>query len=97
MSVVETLTFRLAPGTDEGAFLEADRRAQTEFIPNPQGFMRRTTARGPDGDWLVVMLWDTLDNADASRALEQSHPAAVAFNALIDSRSLLRRRYTTLD
>ncbi|MBV9253757.1 MAG: hypothetical protein JO054_05975, partial [Actinobacteria bacterium] len=44
--VIETLTGRLADGVDEEAFLEADRRFQTEFVPNHTGFVRRTTARG---------------------------------------------------
>jgi len=57
MSVIETLTFQLAPGTAQSAFLEADQRVQTDFFYRQPGLARRTTARGGDGEWLVVVLW----------------------------------------
>ena len=44
MPVIETMTFRLAPGADEQAFLDADRRVQTDFAYRQPGLMRRTTA-----------------------------------------------------
>lgn len=93
--MIETLTFRLAPGVDETAFLEADRRVQTEFIPNHPGFARRTTARGADGEWLVVTLWSSAEAADASGQLAEGDPIAAGFRALIEDAVV--RRYVTLD
>ena len=51
--IIEHRTFRLAAGSDEAAFLAADRRVQTEVVPFQHGFIRRTTARNDDGRWLV--------------------------------------------
>lgn len=95
--VVEITTFRLAAGADESAFLEADYRVQTEFIPNLPGFVRRTTARGPDGAWLVVVLWGSEREADAAAKLADSDPLASAFVRLIDEATLELKRYSTLD
>lgn len=97
MSVVETLTFRLAADTDEAAFLDADRRVQTEFVPNLPGFMRRTTARGRDGEWLVVVLWSSESDAEAASKLAKDHPATNAFDALVDASTAEMKRYSTLD
>jgi hypothetical protein len=94
--VIETQTFRLAAGADEDAFLAADRRVQDEFIPRHAGFLRRTTARGDDGDWLVIVLWYTAADADASAALAADHPATTAFRALLDGATLRTTRYETL-
>lgn len=97
MSVIENLTFRLAAGSDEGAFLEADRRVQSELVPNLAGFMRRTTARGEDGDWLVVTVWGSNADAEACSRLAAGDPVATAFNAFLDQDTIAIRRYATLD
>lgn len=58
--LVEVTTFRLAPGVEETAFLEADARAQEAAMLGTPRALRRTTARGDDGGWLVLVLWDDL-------------------------------------
>jgi hypothetical protein len=93
--LIETLTCHLAPGVDETAFLAADRRVQTEFVPNHPGFVRRTTARGPDGEWMVLTFWVTAGAADVSRRLAADNPVASAFWAMLDGVAV--SRYETLD
>src|SRR3954447_14851506 len=97
MAVIEITTFRLGDGTDEAAFLEADRQVQTEFIPRHPGFMRRTTARGDGGEWAVIVLWGSAADADASAGLANDHPVTQAFDALLDASTVQQRRYETLD
>jgi heme-degrading monooxygenase HmoA len=95
--LIENLTFRLAAGTDESAFLDADRKVQTDFIPNLPGFVRRTTARGDGGEWLVVTLWGSAEAADAATDQAVTAPEPSAFMALVDPASVTVTRYATLD
>jgi hypothetical protein len=95
--LIETVTFRLAADTDESAFLDADRRVQTEFLPNQPGFLRRTTARGHNGEWLVVVLWNSDNDADACMSRSDGDPVTTAFIALLDGSTLRTDRYETLD
>ena len=95
--LIETATFRLTADTDESAFLDADRRVQTEFLPNHPGFLRRTTARGHDGEWLVVVLWNSENDAASYMSGSENHPATRAFTALLDGSTLRTKRYETLD
>ena len=97
MAVVEILTFRLAPGANESEFLDADRRVQADFLPNHRGFLRRTTARHPDGEWLVVTLWLTEADAVTSERSSADHPAALGFISLVDGPTVRMKRFTTLD
>jgi hypothetical protein len=53
---IEILVFQLKGGVDEEAFLAADKRVQGELSP-AAGFVRRTTARGDNGNWLVLTFW----------------------------------------
>lgn len=94
MSILEITTFRLAPDADTGDFLQADRDVQTELYSPAPGFLRRTTARGADGEWAVVTLWRSEADADA---LDAGHPAARVFTRLVEPASLTVRRYTPLD
>ena len=95
--LIETTTFKLIAGADEAAFLDADRRVQAEVAANHPGFLRRTTARGPDGEWLVVVLWRSADDADASSRAGADHQAMKQFAALVDPVTVQSARYTTLD
>jgi hypothetical protein len=95
--LIETVTFRLAPGSDEAAFLAADRRVQTEFTYQQPGLVRRTTARGADDDWIVVIMWQTAADADIAAERARDHPAAAEFASSLDESTVQRRRYETLD
>ena len=93
--IIEHHTFRLADGIDDETFLEADRRVQTEFSPFRAGFVRRTTARAADGEWLVETLWGTPDDAEA--AARSDDPVMQTFLGCIDPASASVRHYATLD
>ena len=86
--LLETTTFRLADAVDEADFLAADGARQAELSPRP-GFVRRTTARGEAGEWLVLAMWWSAAEADAA-------PAAVPED-LVDPGSVRRARFETLD
>jgi hypothetical protein len=94
--IIETLTGRLAAGVDEEAFLEADRRYQTEFVPNHVGFVRRTTARGAgEGEWLVLTFWSSAEAADDSARKAKVDAVASGFLAMLDDTAI--QRFETLD
>jgi hypothetical protein len=82
--IVETCTFRLAPGVSESEFLAADRSAQVAAYGLP-GLVRRTTCCSDDGSWLVVTLW-----GDAAGDVP-------GLDGLVEPGSVEVRRYTTLD
>jgi hypothetical protein len=95
--VIEIMRFRLLPGADEGAFLAADRRVQEEFAYQQPGMLRRTTARGDDGSWIVVDVWRSAEDADACDARWEQDPVTQQFMALIDRSSVGTERYAELD
>lgn len=98
MSVMEVMTFRLQHDVEETSFLEADRRVQTEFVPNHVGFVRRTTARGDAGGaWVVVTLWASEADADASASKGVDDAVVGTFMSFVDPTSVQVGRYRTLD
>jgi hypothetical protein len=95
--VIEITRFRLKDGADEAAFLQADRRVQTEFAYQQPGLARRTTARHDDGEWIVIDVWRSGDDADECARRWDDDPIVAEFMALIDESSVVNRRFETLD
>jgi hypothetical protein len=90
-------TFRLKDGIDEDAFLAANERLQTEFVYQQPGFVRRTTARGKDGEWLVIGVWSSQAEAATAGEAAKGTPISHAANAMVDPSSLIVKRFETLD
>jgi hypothetical protein len=95
--VIEIMRFRLPPGADQAAFLAADRRVQQEFAYQQPGLLRRTTARGEDGGWIVIDLWRSAADADACDVRWERDEVAQAFMSLLDRSSVAVGRYHELD
>jgi hypothetical protein len=96
-AVIEIMRFRLPPGADEAAFLAADRRVQEEFASCQPGLLRRTTARGQDGGWIVIDLWRSAADADACDARWELDPVTQGFMARLDRSSVTTERYQERD
>jgi len=97
MSVIEVTTFRLRPGADEADFLDADRRVQTEFFYGNEGLLRRTTARGEDGAWVVVTSWASDGDAEASATRAVDDAGVGRFMSYVDPTSVREDRYHALE
>lgn len=95
--MIEILRFRLVPGADEQAFTAADQRVQCDFAYGRPGLVRRTTARGAGGAWIVIDLWRSAEDADATEALWGKDPVTAAFMSFVDPASVETERYDTLD
>ncbi|MCU1450562.1 MAG: hypothetical protein JWP02_2732 [Acidimicrobiales bacterium] len=95
--VIQTTTFRLAGGADERAFLEVDERVRTGFLYRQPGLLRATTARADGGEWIVVVVWASADDADAAATRAATDPITTEMSQMVDAASVDRRRYATLD
>jgi hypothetical protein len=95
--MIEIMRFRLTPDADEEAFLEADRRVQTDFAYRQPGLLRRTTARDRDGAWVVIDLWQSGKAADAADERWDHDPVPQSFMAFVDAASVSTERYAEID
>lgn len=95
--LIDIATFRLVAGADEDAFLEADEAVRTGFLYHQPGLVRSTTARGADGEWAVINVWDAEEDADRAAEAARTDPANARVRSLVDEETFHRRRYETLD
>jgi heme-degrading monooxygenase HmoA len=94
MAVIEIVTLRLRSNATDTQFLAANQRVETEHVMRQPGFLSRETARGDNGEWLVVVHWTSSSAADASMASFASAPATSDFMAVIDGSSMSMKRYS---
>ncbi|HUR78516.1 MAG TPA: hypothetical protein VMZ22_11250 [Acidimicrobiales bacterium] len=92
--VLEITTFRLLAGVDYETFLARDKAVQTEVFPNTAGYLRRTTARSADGEWLVVVLWGSERDIDEFNARIVTDSAQLDFDEMIDRSTIRTNRYS---
>ncbi len=99
MAVIETMSFRLIDGADHATFLAVDKRLQSDFAYQQPGLVRRTTACGRGdlaGEWIVIDLWQTAQDADNCAARWDDDPTAKEFMSFVDLSTLEVRRYADL-
>jgi hypothetical protein len=83
----EIVIFKLNPGVDEAAFLQAAEAIMPNIRTLP-GFMDRQLLKGEQGQWLDIVHWqsreDALKAAEIFPTLECTH----SFITLIDAASM---------
>jgi hypothetical protein len=87
--------FRLNDGVSNAQLLTADRAVQAELSPR-KGFVRRTAASDEAGRWLVITLWGSSEDAEASACLAFADLAARSFEALSEPSSRESHRFFSL-
>lgn len=98
--VIETMTFRLIDSADAAEFVAVDKRVQSDFAYRQPGLVRRTTAcrlGQVPGEWIVIDLWRSPEDADGGAARWDDDPVAEQFMAFVDRTSLEIRRYADLE
>lgn len=93
MAVIEIVRLRPAAGVSEAEFLAASDRFEQDYMRHRHGFQKRTLLRGDNGDWSVLVDWETMEDAEASMNAFPNDPASAPFNAVIDPATFEMKRF----
>ncbi|MNQ27704.1 hypothetical protein D3C85_409660 [compost metagenome] len=91
--VIEVVTLSLKKGVSYAEFAPVDSAVGSEHVAHQPGFISREAAAGKDGEWLVIVHWRSVADADASMASFSSAPAAQKFVSLINPATMVMKRY----
>lgn len=91
--VIEVVTFKLKAGVAAAEFAPIDKAVEREHVAKQPGFVSRESAHGADGEWLVIVHWRSVKDADASMATFEKAPAAAQFMSKIESSTMSMKRY----
>lgn len=91
--VIEVVTFKLKTGVAAAEFAAIDKAVEREHVAKQAGFVSRESAHGADGEWLVIVHWRSMKDADASMASFEKAPAAAQFMSKIEASTMSMKRY----
>jgi hypothetical protein len=82
--VLEWAPFRLKPGVDEAALLEASERLQRDFLARQQGFVCRELIEIAQGSYVDLVWWESFAASQAAMKKAAGSPACRAYFAVMD-------------
>jgi hypothetical protein len=94
---IEIVTFRLKDGVTQEAFVKETIEMETSFLGKLKGFIDRDTGVSNNGDWVVVLHWESAEDAEASMEKFVDAPGAQSFTALIDMDTFEMKRFALAD
>lgn len=92
-AIIEIATFKLKPGVTADEFRPLDKAVELQHVMKQPGFISRESAAGDNGEWLVVIHWRSVADAEASMASFASASATAAFMSKMDASTLSMKRY----
>lgn len=92
-TVIEVATFKLADGVSPSQFAPLDEAVERNHVSKQPGFVSRETGYTDQGEWLVVVHWESNDAAEGSMASFANAPAAADFMANLDASTMSMTRY----
>lgn len=81
--VVEWAPFTTRPGVDDARLLRASHALQAEFLDRQRGFVRRELLKGPDGQWVDLVYWDSASAAEEAMKNAAGSPACFEYFQLM--------------
>ena len=93
MAIVEVARFKLKEGADENTFLAAEKALAAGQIRQQPGFISREAAKGENGEWVIILHWESLAEAEAWSPKFMQDPNGQAFAAQLDFSSMKQDRY----
>lgn len=93
-AVIEIAHFRLKEGVSLEEFRPLDKAVESQHVSKQPGFISRESAVADDGEWLVIVRWRSVADADASMSSFANAPTAGEFMSKIDASTMTMKRYT---
>ncbi|MBF2720860.1 hypothetical protein IP510_13310 [Psychrobacter sp. NG254] len=92
--VIEIASFTLKPNVSYTDFAKLDHTVEVDHVAKQKGFVSRESAMGKNGEWMVVVHWASLADADASMESFTKTPIAAEFMGSLDLDTMKMNRYT---
>ncbi|GAL31568.1 hypothetical protein JCM19240_4999 [Vibrio maritimus] len=92
--VIEIATFKLNDGVTVEEFTPLDKAVEMQHVSQQPGFISREAAHGDNGEWLVVVHWETIEDAEASMNSFMTAEAAKEFMSHLDANTMSMKRYS---
>ena len=95
-NALEIVTFKIKDGVKVPDFLEASAELEEGFAKKQEGFIDRTFARSEGNDWVDVIRWKTMADAEAASKAAMQSPVCAPMFGMIDEPSVRMMHFEVL-
>jgi hypothetical protein len=82
--VIEWAPFKTRAGVDEGTVLRLSESLQKEFLAKQRGYEKRELLRAGDGEYIDVVWWASMEDAEAAAKHVSESPTCNAYFGAMD-------------
>lgn len=93
-TIMEVTTFSINPAVDSVAFSKRDAEIENDFTNKQPGFIKRQSGVDNEGNYVVVVYWESVADADASMNKFMSDTSVMDYAQMIDASTMKMSRYT---
>jgi hypothetical protein len=93
-AIAEIVSFKLASGVTDDAFLAAADNMEKTYLCNVRGFIGRTLSKDEEGNWIDHLEWASLKDAMAAMTGSAAEKSAAPFLQAIVSDSVNLKHWT---
>lgn len=96
-SVLEVTTFKLKSTANASTFHKLDAEVESTFTGKQPGFIRRQSGVTDQGEYVVLVYWESTKDAEASMQKFMGDAAVADYAAMIEGTTMKMARYLTDD
>lgn len=86
--VIELAQFKAKPGVSDNEVLIASQEAHDGFLAKQKGYVSRELSKSSEGEWVDIVHWETMGDAQAAMNLFMGHPSTKKFGEVIEPASI---------
>ncbi len=91
--IIEVTSFKINTNVDPTIFQKRDATIEKDFTDKQPGFLKRLSAVNEAGEYVVVVYWKTMADAEASMAKFMKDKSVADYAGMIDGNSMKMNRY----
>ena len=95
-NALEIVTFKIKDGVNVPDFLTASAELEEGFARKQEGFLSRIFAKAEGNEWVDVIRWNTMANAEAAAKAAMQSPACAPMFGMIDEPSVKMMHFEIL-
>lgn len=91
--VIEVTSFKINANVDMAAFQKRDATIEKDFTSKQPGFLKRLSAVNDAGEYVVVVYWKSMAEAEASMGKFMKDQSVADYASMINGSTMSMNRY----
>ena len=96
-TVLEVTTFKIKSSAITATFNKLDAEVESSFTSKQPGFIKRQSGVTEDGEYVVLVYWKTVEDAEASMKKFMTDTSVKDYASMIDGSTMKMSRFSIQD